>query len=617
MNESFIVKLCSPVIRLMDSLQQQMKVSLISILVASLIGGIVYFFLILNLQSQADFSKKESIGVEYIIPLKKLLVDVHCYRYSASFSPSRITSLKGDILQDIETINLVDKKYNKKLLVGDKWSNIKQEYSNSSFSYSKQTTMITDILGLIAYITDKSNLILDPDLDTYYLMDSYCVRFPNIIDKIYNLKIEAAKNSNKAEINKLSILLEESNDILKVDTDTVYANNPDVQGKLNSYFIRSYNKNKNFINLTNTLAKGGDISLANYYESADKSIEYATKADAEYSKVLDELLNKRKQKYLDQQPLVIFLTIFALLSIGYLFAGFYLSLVQSITKISNLIYKNVNQIESCSSQLSASSHQLASGSAEQAASIHETSATIEESAAMVNQNSENTKQASIMARNAREAANKGNTEMIEMMGSMVELKKSSNEIAQIIKVIDEIAFQTNILALNAAVEAARAGDAGLGFAVVAEEVRNLAQRASQAAKDTSIIIESNIQLSEKGVNISKHVNNSLTDINTHAQKVSELLEEISVASQEQAQGIEQINQAISQMQQVIQQNASVADSNASSAEELASQSANMKDLLDALSGGADAMQNNVNNTLSSRTHNQKVISVNKSYNDRY
>ena len=132
---------------------------------------------------------------------------------------------------------------------------------------------------------------------------------------------------------------------------------------------------------------------------------------------------------------------------------------------------------------------------------------------MVRQNSENTKQAAILAKQATDAAAGGNLEMQNMMKSMGELKQSSDEIAKIIKVIDEIAFQTNILALNAAVEAARAGDAGLGFAVVAEEVRNLAQRSAQAAKDTASIIEKNIHLSEEGVSVSKNVNESLTEIN--------------------------------------------------------------------------------------------------------
>ena len=168
--------------------------------------------------------------------------------------------------------------------------------------------------------------------------------------------------------------------------------------------------------------------------------------------------------------------------------------------------------------------------------------------------------------------------MSEMMDSMNEIKKSSDQIAKIIKVIDEIAFQTNILALNAAVEAARAGDAGMGFAVVAEEVRNLAQRSAQAAKDTAAIIESNIELSEKGVNVARKVGESLSEINVQARKVNELMDEIAAASLEQSQGISQINKAISQMEKVTQQNAANAQESASASEELSSQAQNLRSI---------------------------------------
>ena len=294
-------------------------------------------------------------------------------------------------------------------------------------------------------------------------------------------------------------------------------------------------------------------------------------------------------------------------------------IVISITKPINRIVEGLNesasQVSSASGQLSASSQQLAEGSAEQAASIEETSSTLEESSSMVRQNTENTKQAALLAKQAKDSADKGNKEMAEMMSSMTELKKSSDEIAKIIKVIDEIAFQTNILALNAAVEAARAGEAGMGFAVVAEEVRNLAQRSAQAAKDTAAIIESNIHLSEQGVEVSKHVNDSLGEINVQAQKVSELLDEVAAASQEQAQGINQINKAITQMEQVVQSNASTAEESASASEELSAQSENMKDIVNslvALVNGANAIQENVHIALTSSKHNQRAITNRKS-----
>lgn len=241
--------------------------------------------------------------------------------------------------------------------------------------------------------------------------------------------------------------------------------------------------------------------------------------------------------------------------------------------------ESTQQIVAASNQLASSSQQLSEGSAEQASAIEETSSTLEESASMMQQNSANTKQAAQLSEQAKTAAVKGDLEMEEMLGSINEIKKSSDQIAKIIKVIDDIAFQTNILALNAAVEAARAGEAGLGFAVVAEEVRNLAQRSAQAAKDTSAIIEANIDLSMKGVAVTEKVGEALKEITQQAKKVSELMDEIAAASQEQSQGIGQVTKAIVQMESVTQQNAASAEENASASEELSAQAQNFRQIV--------------------------------------
>ena len=205
----------------------------------------------------------------------------------------------------------------------------------------------------------------------------------------------------------------------------------------------------------------------------------------------------------------------------------------SVKRIIQDLSETANNLTSVSTDLTTTGYKLAEGTTQQASSIQETSATLEESASMVHQTTQNTREADTLAKQAKDAANKGDGEMQTMLESMEELKKSSTEISKIIKVIDEIAFQTNILSLNAAVEAARAGDAGKGFAVVAEEVRNLAQRSANAAKDTAAIIEGNISLSEKCLHITEQVNKSLSEIKDETNKVSELLEEISTASQEQ------------------------------------------------------------------------------------
>lgn len=256
-----------------------------------------------------------------------------------------------------------------------------------------------------------------------------------------------------------------------------------------------------------------------------------------------------------------------------------ISIARPLLVAADSMRESAQQVASASEQLSASSQQLAESNSEQAAAIEQTSSTLEESASMIQQSSENTRLALQLSGQAKAAADKGNIEMQEMISSMDEIKNSSDKIAKIIKVIDEIAFQTNILALNAAVEAARAGDAGMGFAVVAEEVRNLAQRSAQAAKDTEAIIDSNIVLSAKGVDVSRKVAEALAEITLQSQRVNELMDEISAASQEQTQGISQISSAMSQMDKSTQQNAATAEESAAASEQLSAQAQTVNEVV--------------------------------------
>jgi methyl-accepting chemotaxis protein/methyl-accepting chemotaxis protein-1 (serine sensor receptor) len=166
-----------------------------------------------------------------------------------------------------------------------------------------------------------------------------------------------------------------------------------------------------------------------------------------------------------------------------------------------------------------------------------------------------------------------NRTLEEMTASMREIGASSEQVAKIIKTIDDIAFQTNILAINAAVEAARAGEAGMGFAVVADEVRSLAQRCAQAAKDTAGLIEASVASARTGTARLGQVAGSISGITEVASEVKTLVEEVSAASQEQARGVEQISRALTQMEQVTQQTAASAQEGASTSEELSAQAA--------------------------------------------
>ncbi len=258
----------------------------------------------------------------------------------------------------------------------------------------------------------------------------------------------------------------------------------------------------------------------------------------------------------------------ALLVSGLVCAGFFaFTAIGAITKPLNEVETTLlamsQQTGSAAAQVSASSQGLADGSSRQASSIQQTSAALSELSNTTSRNADNAAKARTMANETRSAAEDGSEGMHEMFEAMNAIKASSDNIANIIKAIDEIAFQTNILALNAAVEAARAGEAGAGFAVVADEVRNLAQRCAAAAKDTASQIEDSIQRSERGVEISNRVGESFDNILGKARNVNEIVEEISTASQEQTNSISQINSAVSELDRDIQANSATAEETAS------------------------------------------------------
>jgi methyl-accepting chemotaxis protein len=252
-------------------------------------------------------------------------------------------------------------------------------------------------------------------------------------------------------------------------------------------------------------------------------------------------------------------------------------LVQNNNEILTGITVAAEQVAVGARQVSDSSMALSQGATEQASSVEELTASLEEIASQTELNAQNANQANELAVNAKQNAVQGNSQMKEMLKAMVDINESSANISKVIKVIDDIAFQTNILALNAAVEAARAGQHGKGFAVVAEEVRNLAARSANAAKETTDMIESSIKKAEDGTRMAKNTADALDRIVTSIEKVAGLVGDIAVASNEQAMGITQINQGIMQVSQVVQTNSATSEESASASEELSSQASLLKE----------------------------------------
>ncbi|MDU5455653.1 methyl-accepting chemotaxis protein [Pseudescherichia vulneris] len=234
-----------------------------------------------------------------------------------------------------------------------------------------------------------------------------------------------------------------------------------------------------------------------------------------------------------------------------------------------------NEIYSGASEIAMGNNDLSSRTEQQAASLEETAASMEELTATVKQNAENARQASHLALSASETAQKGGKVVDNVVQTMRDIAGSSQKIADIISVIDGIAFQTNILALNAAVEAARAGEQGRGFAVVAGEVRNLAQRSAQAAREIKSLIEDSVGRVELGSTLVESAGETMDEIVNAVTRVTDIMGEIASASDEQSRGIDQVGLAVAEMDRVTQQNASLVQESAAAAAALEEQASRL------------------------------------------
>lgn len=245
------------------------------------------------------------------------------------------------------------------------------------------------------------------------------------------------------------------------------------------------------------------------------------------------------------------------------------------------------QVSQAADQIAEANNTFSERISQQAAAVEETSATMEEMSSSIQNTSENAKQATDFAQKTQEIAEAGVPIMEDTVKAIGEINESSTKITEISNVIEEIAFQTNILALNAAVEAARAGEHGRGFAVVATEVRNLAQRASQYAKEITDIVEESVEKTKRGVNLVDELGKRLQEIAVSVREVTNLMQEVNAAANEQASGTKQVNQAIAQIDDSTQQNAALVEQNAASAEELAAQAKELLSLVAFFNVGRD------------------------------
>lgn len=262
--------------------------------------------------------------------------------------------------------------------------------------------------------------------------------------------------------------------------------------------------------------------------------------------------------------------------------------IDSFNEVLNEINLAANEVAVSAAQLSDGSQTISQGATEQASALEQLTASISEISEKTKNNAKSASESNVLSLAAMENASKGNEKMKLLQNAMTEINESSASISKIIKVIDDIAFQTNILALNAAVEAARAGAHGKGFAVVADEVRSLASRSAKAAQQTAVLIKGSIAKTEAGTIIANETAAALTNIVEGVQKTVELSGEIARASNEQATGIVQVDKGIEQLSQVVQNSSATAQQAAASSEELAAQAEHLKNMVSRFSLKQDA-----------------------------
>lgn len=250
--------------------------------------------------------------------------------------------------------------------------------------------------------------------------------------------------------------------------------------------------------------------------------------------------------------------------------------VSRLTEVLNGISESANTVTSGAEEIAQGNADLSQRTEEQAASLEETASSMEEMTATVKQSAENATLANTLAKEASSKADHGGKVVKQAVTAMEAINESSKRIADIIGVIDEIAFQTNLLALNAAVEAARAGEQGRGFAVVAGEVRNLAQRSAGAAKEIKELIRDSVNKVNDGTSLVNQSGNTLQEIVHAVSKVAEMINQISVAAEQQASGIQEVNKAVSQMDEMTQQNAALVEQVSAAGDAMAEQARNMR-----------------------------------------
>ncbi len=507
-------------------------------------------------------------------------------------------------------------------------------------SFERHSAILADVLGLMAYIADTSGLILDSERGSAHLVDIGVFRLPALGEQLGVLRGKATGFAARGSLTGGNLTGEERTDligrlavirnVLDVLDERIRLANESVDGavaRISAIREELLAKSRSFIELVDTKlirpAEGGPLAIkpAEVFATGSEAIAAAFKLSDTASASLGDMLRERVEKLRHDQYVTLAQALFLML-VGVVLGiavtrdveraaeataavasaiakgdltstvkvigrdeGAWLlhelkTMQKKLIEVTIEVRRTAAAVYNGAHQIVQGNTDLSSRTEEQASSLEETASSMEEFTGTVRQNANNAREANQLSANAREQAERGGAVVGAAIAAMAEINAAAKRIADIIGVIDEIAFQTNLLALNAAVEAARAGEQGRGFAVVASEVRNLAQRSAGAAKEIKDLIQDSVRKVEDGSKLVDQSGVALGEIVSSVKRVSGIIAEIAAASQQQSSGIEQVNRAISQMDQATQQNAALVEEAAAASESLEEQANHLTEIME-------------------------------------